>query len=157
MSPVIVQDSLRNATLVAISSFSPNISPTCERLSECRTLVSIIWSCLSVIIACTWTAVHPNVPSPYYGFWKRLSTRIGITLVGLIAPELILFWAMLQWRSAKWTKEKLEEFSAEDQGRIRSDTIVLQDGTDDEQGILLESEPSTQQAPAEKKTVGPGQ
>lgn len=86
---------------------STNVSPTCTELGECRTLLSIVWSCASVIIACTWAAVHPNIPPRDYGFWARKFTRVGITIVGLVAPELILIWAALQRFSAGRIRDQL--------------------------------------------------
>ena len=36
----------------------------CNDLTHCRTIWSIVWSCLVTIFSCTWVAVHPNVPCP---------------------------------------------------------------------------------------------
>ena len=111
-SDIMILQPPQNITLISRSSLPPNVSPSCERLGDCRSITDIIWSCLSVIIACTWTSIHPNIPSPNDGFWKRLRTRIRITLIGLIAPELIVIWAAKQWKSARWIKKRLEELSA---------------------------------------------
>ena len=64
-----------------------------------RTLFGIVWSCLSTIIICAWTAVHPNVPPPNQ--WKARWNRLGIMFWMIIAPELVLAWAVRQFFAAR--------------------------------------------------------
>ncbi|KAF5375800.1 hypothetical protein D9757_011199 [Collybiopsis confluens] len=56
---------------------STNSSPSCDPDST-RTALGILWSCLSVLFACTWVSVHPNVPGPNEGFARRLWTKITL-------------------------------------------------------------------------------
>ena len=42
-------------------SLKPN---SCSDISHCRTISSIIWSCIVTTFSCTWVAVHPNIPCP---------------------------------------------------------------------------------------------
>jgi len=64
-----------------------------------RTLFGIIWSCLSTTILCAWTAVHPNVPpqSKWQARWNRLKLMFWM----IVAPELVLAWAVRQFFAAK--------------------------------------------------------
>ena len=76
-----------------------------------RTIWSIIWSCLVTIFACTWVAVHPNIPDPDEKWHTVASRRVGITFMALIAPELVIMWAMRQLVSArKLAKQYESEF-----------------------------------------------
>ena len=59
----------------------------CDNLFHCRTIFSIIWSSLTVTIACVWTSMHPNVPDPSKVGW--FAQRIELTVYGLVAPELV--------------------------------------------------------------------
>lgn len=80
---------------------SPDGHPT-------RTLLGIIWSCLTTIFACTWLAVHPNVPPPTEeratGFWVKckyivrrfILNKLPILLMALVVPKYILAWAIRQ-------------------------------------------------------------
>jgi len=72
-----------------------------ERYFDDRTVWSILWSCFATLFACSWVAVHPNVPratdSDASIFGRRLAT-MGYMLV---APELIILWAAEQHFSAK--------------------------------------------------------
>ncbi len=65
-----------------------------------RTLLSIVWSCLATIFACTWLSVHPNVPG------RNITTRgpisctiehVKIMVTAILAPEVIVAWAAQQF------------------------------------------------------------
>ncbi|KIK53965.1 hypothetical protein GYMLUDRAFT_178282 [Collybiopsis luxurians FD-317 M1] len=76
-------------------------SSSCNDIYRCRTLAQIVWSCTSVVIACTWVSVHPNVPGPTESSWRILRRRIGLMMITLIAPELLVLWAARQWFAAR--------------------------------------------------------
>ncbi|KAJ8514781.1 hypothetical protein ONZ45_g7723 [Pleurotus djamor] len=67
-----------------------------------RPTVQIAWSCLVIIFACTWTAVHPNVPPPHVSrswwglFWRRFRMMVWMILL----PEMMVAWAARQWKEA---------------------------------------------------------
>ncbi|KAF5347159.1 hypothetical protein D9758_011042 [Tetrapyrgos nigripes] len=66
-----------------------------------RSIQDIVWSCLATIFACTWVSIHPNIPPLSEGHIKRFFRRVGITALALIAPELIVIWALRQWKSSR--------------------------------------------------------
>ncbi|KAJ7687952.1 hypothetical protein B0H17DRAFT_984472, partial [Mycena rosella] len=68
---------------------------------NCRELSSIVWGCLATIFAATWVSVHPNVPAPGQSWWQSPLRRLGIMLVAILAPELIVFFAMRQLAAAQ--------------------------------------------------------
>lgn len=63
-----------------------------------RNLSRIIWSCVSTVIICAWTSVHPNLPPPnkWLAWWNRLKIMFWM----VIAPELVLAWASRQFFAA---------------------------------------------------------
>ncbi|PBK85589.1 hypothetical protein ARMGADRAFT_941811, partial [Armillaria gallica] len=76
--------------------------PVCT--GDQRTLLSIIWSCLATIFACTWIAVHPNVPG------RNITTKGGISCaierakiiaITILVPEIIVAWAAEQFIVAR--------------------------------------------------------
>lgn len=72
--------------------------PQLPACSEQRKLFNIVWNCVSTIILCAWVSVHPNVlPS---GYWRGLAQQLETTFWTIIAPELILAWAVRQWFAA---------------------------------------------------------
>ena len=66
-----------------------------------RSLWNIIWSCLSTLFACTWIAVHPNIPAPNDSKWVVFGRRVAIMGYVLIAPEMVILWAARQHYGAK--------------------------------------------------------
>ena len=60
-----------------------------------RTLFGIVWSCVSTVIICAWSSVHSNVPppNPWMARWNRLRLMFWM----IIAPELVLAWAVRQF------------------------------------------------------------
>ncbi|KAF9032959.1 hypothetical protein BJ165DRAFT_1516433 [Panaeolus papilionaceus] len=65
-----------------------------------RTLWSIVYTCFATTLACTWVAMHPNIPRNSRSR-TSIFMRIALALCALIVPEVIAFWAVVQWRAAK--------------------------------------------------------
>ncbi|KAK3370969.1 hypothetical protein B0T24DRAFT_680108 [Lasiosphaeria ovina] len=89
-----------------------------------RSTWDIIWSCLSIFLACSWKCVHLNVPTPaeargewhhvrifkkrvpffpgsrLFDKWRR---RLVWMLIISIAPEVGVALAVKQWRNARRT------------------------------------------------------
>ncbi|KAF9457845.1 hypothetical protein BDZ94DRAFT_1174788, partial [Collybia nuda] len=61
-----------------------------------RTLAGIIWSCIATLVACTWVSVHPNVPGPGQGTVGLVLHRFKLMLLAIVAPEIIVLWALRQ-------------------------------------------------------------
>ncbi|TFK69562.1 hypothetical protein BDN72DRAFT_607514 [Pluteus cervinus] len=74
-----------------------------------RTIYDIVKSCLFTIAACVYRAVHQNIPDPELGFWGRLRVTAKVTFYALIAPEMIIWWAMRQWFGARGVVELIHE------------------------------------------------
>jgi len=74
-----------------------------------RSVYGILWSCLSTIFACTWIAVHPNIPAPEDSGWEILGRRLAIMGYVLLAPEFVIFWAARQHYGAYYLTQKHEK------------------------------------------------
>ncbi|KAG2069409.1 hypothetical protein BDR04DRAFT_690918 [Suillus decipiens] len=74
-----------------------------------RTMASIVSSSVLTLFACIYSAVHPNIPSPKDSPLVILRRRLGIIIMALIAPELIVTWAMRQWISAYRVTRQFKE------------------------------------------------
>lgn len=66
-----------------------------------RTLWKIVSSSVLTLFACIYSAIHPNIPSPKDSRSRIHRRRLGIMIMALIAPELMVTWAMRQWLSAR--------------------------------------------------------
>ncbi|KAJ7721784.1 hypothetical protein B0H16DRAFT_1738068 [Mycena metata] len=69
-------------------------------INSCRSLFDIVWGCLATIFACTWVALHQNVPDPSLGSLSLLLRKLKMMLVTIIAPEVIVTFAARQLVSA---------------------------------------------------------
>jgi len=72
-----------------------------EQYFDDRTVWSIVWSCLATLFACSWVAVHPNVPRATDSEALILGRRLATMGYMLLAPELVICWAAKQHFSAK--------------------------------------------------------
>lgn len=79
---------------------------TCECLSERRTVWAILWNCLATIFTCTWVSVHPNIPGPHDSEWKVMKRRAGLMIWAILAPEIVICWAIRQWIGARQLANK---------------------------------------------------
>ncbi|KAG1778928.1 hypothetical protein EV702DRAFT_1044336 [Suillus placidus] len=70
---------------------------------------TIVSSCILTLFACIYSAIHPNIPSPEDSPNCILRRRLGIMIMALIAPELIVTWAMRQWFCARRVTRHLKE------------------------------------------------
>ncbi|PBK80300.1 hypothetical protein ARMGADRAFT_1040187 [Armillaria gallica] len=111
---ILIISSIARASVADVSPDDDDGVPVC--IEDRRTLLNIVWSCLATIFACTWLAVHPNVPGRNITSKGEISCaieRAEIMAVAILAPEVIVAWAAEQLTVAWKLMTKLEEISAE--------------------------------------------
>ncbi|KAE8386820.1 hypothetical protein BDV23DRAFT_196220 [Aspergillus alliaceus] len=54
-----------------------------------RGTLDILWTCLSTLALCVWTAIHPNIPVKHK-LWPTLLERLGLMALAIIFPEIII-------------------------------------------------------------------
>src|SRR5258708_1907765 len=74
-----------------------------------RTVWSIVSSSALTLLACIYSAIHPNIPSPKYGPLRILWRRIGMMIMALIVPELIATWAIRQRLCARSLTKRFKD------------------------------------------------
>ncbi|KAF7775862.1 hypothetical protein Agabi119p4_4255 [Agaricus bisporus var. burnettii] len=74
--------------------------------SDHRTIGDIVWGCLITIFACTWIAVHPNIPARTDSRWCVFKRGLSTMIYALIAPELMVAWALHQYLGARQIMHK---------------------------------------------------
>ena len=72
----------------------------CSDIHNCRTIWNIIWSCAVTIFGCTWVAVHPNIPNGEGKWFMAGFRRLKLMVMAVIAPEMVILWALRQWLAA---------------------------------------------------------
>ncbi|KAF4616272.1 hypothetical protein D9613_008319 [Agrocybe pediades] len=75
-----------------------------------RQRIQIIWTCVATILAASWVSVHPNIPNPKESAIKKTLRRIELMIWAILAPELIILWAMRQWYGARLMEKEFAEF-----------------------------------------------
>lgn len=101
---------------------------TCANIGQCRTVRSIIWSCLGTIFACIWVAIHPNVPKLYppRKRWSRawwgdtmatLLAKLGVAWYAMRVPEYIFTWALRQRLQAQELAKMCQDAAADERAR----------------------------------------
>lgn len=99
-NPIIMMALSQNFTFFSQQS---DLTPSSQHF---RTIWNIIYSSIVTIFACTWIAVHPNVPGAHEPWFIRTRRRVMIFFVALLAPEFIVGWAASQYRTSRYlTKE----------------------------------------------------
>jgi hypothetical protein len=71
-----------------------------------RSVNDIVISCFATIFACTWSAVHPNIPAVTDSAWTCFKRQVTTTICALLAPELMTMWAMRQRLAAKRIRDE---------------------------------------------------
>lgn len=106
-------------------------SSTMSQPSGCnrnnRDAVEIAWSCLAVIFACAWKAVHPDVPHKHLkGLkWQHARRRLYMTLWTILVPEMVVWRAANQWFKARRMSEAYKERHMQHMEVNESDTPAL--------------------------------
>ncbi|ESK82155.1 hypothetical protein Moror_14488 [Moniliophthora roreri MCA 2997] len=101
------------STLTASTNTSSLFDPVtgeCIDINGCRTTTDILWNCLSVILICTWVAIHPNIPKVGTHSWVLVYKDIEWMVIAILAPEIIILWAMRQRYSAKKTAKRFKDY-----------------------------------------------
>jgi hypothetical protein len=83
-----------------------------------RGTFSLLSSCLITLTLCVWTAVHLNIaveqqPNEHWNIGRKIINsnsvrRLKWVLMGLFAPELVVYAAWRQWSSAKELTQKMQ-------------------------------------------------
>ncbi len=82
---------LQGAPLAAHNDTFPtvhNLPRRSDVVFGTRTTSDIVTSCLATIFACTWTAIHPNIPSPVGLALEHLQTTPGHDDIRLISSGI---------------------------------------------------------------------
>ncbi|KAG2356469.1 hypothetical protein BDR07DRAFT_1535345 [Suillus spraguei] len=75
-----------------------------------RTLWDILSSCGLTLFACTWTAVHPDIPYMDQRVMATTWRRLLLMVVVLIAPEFTITWAAWQFLDARKVAKDFNEY-----------------------------------------------
>lgn len=69
---------------------------------------NIVSTCLSTIIACTWSIQHLNIPATDDSGWEKNKRKMKWMIITVLFPELVLIHAMFEFHMA-WKALRLME------------------------------------------------
>ena len=72
-----------------------------------RGTVGLVSSCVLTLSLCVWTAIHLNVFPPGTTWPRRTLYKISWALIGIFAPEIVLWRAVDQWDAARRLRSKI--------------------------------------------------
>jgi hypothetical protein len=91
--PTIPSNNISALNQVLVTGWMPS--------SGTRGTADILYSSVLTIFLCVWTSIHMNIPGPDDRPFRRLQRKFKWTLLGLFAPEIVLFSAWGQYLKAK--------------------------------------------------------
>ncbi|KAK4205110.1 hypothetical protein QBC40DRAFT_65911 [Triangularia verruculosa] len=77
----------------------------------------ILWSCLLTLFACVYTALHLNIPDINTSNRQLLCNKLKWMAVALLAPEIILYYALTQYLEARDLIKFLRQLEVMKSGR----------------------------------------
>ncbi|KAG1759850.1 hypothetical protein EDD22DRAFT_993119 [Suillus occidentalis] len=73
-----------------------------------RTLLDILSSCGLNLFACTWTAIHLDIPDEEEGI-VAIAFRRLLMVMAFLAPEIMVAWAALQFLCARQVAKDFDD------------------------------------------------
>ncbi|KAG1848971.1 hypothetical protein DFJ58DRAFT_889592 [Suillus subalutaceus] len=99
-----------------------------------RTLWDILLSCWLTLFACTWTAIHPDVPRMDEGKVAITFRRLLLMVMALLGPEFVISWAAWQFLCARQVAKDFNDAFDAQRSQPHEDCQVVWQG---EPEILL--------------------
>jgi len=82
---------------------------------QLRGTMTILWSCILTLTACIYTALHLNVPSDASKA-RNMASKAKWVLIGLLAPEVVLYLACSQYLEARRLVKELNRMARTQKG-----------------------------------------
>jgi hypothetical protein len=89
-----------------LTAIRTTLAPAWVSGPELRGTISILWSCIITLIACIFTALHLNVPVNTKKL-PMLREKFKWVMIGLIAPEVVLYLASSQFLDSRRLSREL--------------------------------------------------
>ena len=83
-----------------LTLLNEQIAPAWMPPAQVRGTLDILYTCLITLTLCVYTAVHINVPPRGAGQWWWFLKKTKWTILGIFAPELVLFTVWDQFSRA---------------------------------------------------------
>ena len=110
--------------------FNSEIAPAWATTSNVRSTSDLLWTCVLTLVICVFTVIHINVPQPNETAFLYLRRKVKWAIFAVLAPELVLFTALQQWRTARALKCELNSiYSKRSEAKPDTESITKFDMT----------------------------
>lgn len=100
-----------------------------------RSTFDILWSCLTVVLVCTYKVIHLNVPaeeewSPRWYellYWRKWLRKLKWMGLMALSPELLLSMAMRDWLWSRDSVRKFEQAGLKDKSSLLCHSKTIAD------------------------------
>ena len=94
---------------------SPQSEPPWSPPEDRRSTFALVETCILTLILCSWTAIHLDIPAAY---WRHstprwLWNRLKWSVVGILAPEYLLWMAFMEYWESRQICLELEKVKRE--------------------------------------------
>ena len=87
-----------------------------------RGTIDVLWICAFTLFICTWTVLHPNIPTQeevrarwtQWPFWRKRLKLAGLLVLTVAAPELVVALAVRDWLWARASVREMRELGFKD-------------------------------------------
>ena len=87
-----------------------------------RGTIDVLWICAFTLFICTWTVLHPNIPTQeevraqwnQWPFWRKRLKLAGLLVLMVAAPELVVALAVRDWLWARASVREMRELGFDD-------------------------------------------
>ncbi|KAI0100938.1 hypothetical protein GGR51DRAFT_531437 [Nemania sp. FL0031] len=74
-----------------------------------RGTITIVWSCLVVVVLNTWTVIHPNIQPIAFSDGRKWLHKVNLAVIAAFAPDAVAATAFSQWRAARRSYKDLKK------------------------------------------------
>ncbi|KAK8098708.1 uncharacterized protein PG998_011949 [Apiospora kogelbergensis] len=122
----IIRDQLEDAGN-NLTRLKTELAPPWVSGQQYRSTASILQTCIATLTACIYTALHLNI-SGKQGWKARLLEKLKWVAIGLFAPEVAIYLAVVQYLEARWVAAELTKLQSSDSASDKKFKFDLQYG-----------------------------
>ena len=112
---------IQNATTpIQSATPSPTVEPAFVPDPSGRGTIGLLASCVLTLSLCVWTALHLNCHPSGTSSFKKVATKALWAGTALIAPEYVLWRAILQWETARQIRDRVNKYLFPDEEQTRT-------------------------------------
>ena len=106
-----------------LTRLKTELAPPWVSGQQYRSTASILQTCIATLTACIYTALHLNI-SGKQGWKARLLGKLKWVGIGLFAPEVAIYLAVVQYLEARWVAAELARLQSLDDASVKEVSAI---------------------------------